>query len=350
MLRVIYALIPVLLAGIYFFGWRVLAILAVTQWAGFVTEYVMSRRRGAAVSTANFVTCWLLALSLPPTCPLWIAAVGAIVAVLFGKEVFGGFGRNFANPAIVGRTFLYVCFPTPMTAWFVPNFRGFPGGFAHWSFQTLDRLPDSLAASGRTLADAVTQATPMWIQKSNGIDTPLTDMISGSVSRVFEVGGRTEILAAGSIGEVARPFIILAAIYLIVTRTANWRLMLSFFLGIIGSALLFRYVFGGTDVASPWFWIFGGTTLYGGVFMVTDPVSSPNRNLARYAYGAIIGFFTALIRWKGVFAAGFSFAVLIGNMVAPLLDMAAGWWEARGKVAKARSAGSPTGGPSGGPR
>jgi len=127
MLRVVYSLIPILIAGIYFFGWRVLALLAVCLVGGLVTEWVMTRRRGKPISQACFVTVFLYTLSLPPTMPFWMALVGIVVGILFGKEVFGGFGRNFANPAIVGRAFVYVAFPIAMTGSFVPAFRGFPG-------------------------------------------------------------------------------------------------------------------------------------------------------------------------------------------------------------------------------
>src|SRR6056297_2400910 len=111
MVRVLYALAPILVAGIYFFGWRVLSLVAVCTAAGLLTEYITSRQRGAPISMACFVTCGLYSLSLPATCPYWVGIVGIVVAILFGKEVFGGFGRNFANPAIVGRTFVYVAFP-----------------------------------------------------------------------------------------------------------------------------------------------------------------------------------------------------------------------------------------------
>ena len=128
MLRVIYALVPIALAATYFFGLRVLAVLAVCNAAGLAAEWLMARQRKAPVSQACLVTCWLYALSLPPTVPFWVAAVGAVVAIVFAKEVFGGFGRNFSNPAITGRAFVYICFPNDLTQQFVPAFNpGFLG-------------------------------------------------------------------------------------------------------------------------------------------------------------------------------------------------------------------------------
>ncbi len=344
MLRVIYALVPILISAIYFFGWRVLAVLAVCQAAGLLTELITSRRRGQLVSAANFVTCWLFALSLPPTAPLWIAVVGVVVAILFGKEVFGGFGRNFANPAIVGRCFVYVCFPTALTSSFAPVFKGFPGGFAHWSFESLKELPGYLAgavgaaAGGRVqVADAISQASPLWVAKRMPIEVAekaisLWDMFVGSIGGSFEVGGQMRILSAGSIGEGSAILILLAAVYLLLTKTANWRLMLSSLLGLSLATLLFRHLLGfdGSGEVPPLqFTLLAGTTLYVTVFMVTDPVSAPKRKLAMYAYGGLIGFLIVTMRWRGVFVAAASFAILLGNLCGPLLDMAAAAWQQR---------------------
>ena len=205
MLRVVYALVPLLISAIYFFGWRVLAILAFVWAVGLMTEYITSRQRNQAVSMACFVTCWLYALSLPPTVPYWISGVGIIVAILFAKEVFGGFGRNFANPAITGRAFVYVCFPIELTGRFVPVFKGFPGGFGNWSFENLNKLPEYLAQSGKEVADAISQASPMLVNKRFGVevtDKAVTwlDMFLGNIGGIFQAEGETQILAAGSMG------------------------------------------------------------------------------------------------------------------------------------------------------
>jgi Na+-transporting NADH:ubiquinone oxidoreductase subunit B len=357
MLRVVYALIPLLISGIYFFGWRVLAVLAVTWAAGLTTEYVMAKTRGQPVSMANFVSCWLLALSLPPTIPLWMAAVGGIVAILFGKEVFGGFGRNFANPAIVGRTFLYVSFPTAMTNSFIPAYKGFPGGFAHWNmlggpFDVLPAgLPGYLQDTGKSVADAVSQASPMWVNKSLPAEAAdqaisLWDMATGAIGGTFQVDSETtRILSAGSIGEGSSILIIVAAIYLLYTKTANWRLMLSAVLGLTLSTWFYRYVLGftqgaGVGVPPIYFTLLAGTTLYVTVFMITDPVSAPNRKPAQWAYGALIGFLVVTLRWQGIFVAAASFSILLGNLASPLLDMGATAWadykKARAKKAKAQ--------------
>ena len=160
--KVLLALLPAFLGAIYFFGWRVAAMLACVLLVGCAAEYVMARRRGDPLTGAALVTCALYALSLPPRLPFWMAAVGIVVGIVFGKEVFGGFGRNVFNPAIVGRAFVYVCFPIEMTSQFVPVWRNGPGGFAHWSSRTL--------IEG---TNAVTAATPMWFRRDYGFGAGL---------------------------------------------------------------------------------------------------------------------------------------------------------------------------------
>jgi Na+-transporting NADH:ubiquinone oxidoreductase subunit B len=337
MIRVLYALAPVAALGVYFFGWRVLAVVAASILAGFATEYLTSRQRGQPVSTACFVTCSLYGLSLPPTMPLWQAGVGAVVGILFGKEVFGGFGRNFANPAIVGRAFTYVAFPIPMTAGFVPAFKGFPGGLAHWSFTTAD-LPNYLRGKISAVADAVSQATPMAARRDMNYETNLLDMLLGNIGRAFEgEGGAWNALAAGSIGEVSAALLIVCGIYLIWTKTANWKLTVSTLVGAVVANVAFRYLLGDTTVPPVTFTLLSGALMYAAVFMVTDPVSAPKKPLAQYAYGAFIGIMIVFLRWKSSFVGAVAFGILLGNLLAPLLDEAAGWLSAR-KKAKAAAA------------
>lgn len=360
MLRVVCALLPLLATGIYFFGWRALAVVAVSYAAGITTEYLMARQRGTPVSMACFVTCMLYGLAMPPTVPFWVVVVGIVVAILFGKEVFGGFGRNFANPAIVGRAFVYVAFPVPLTAQFVPAFRGFPGGLAHWSFRSLEHVPEYVAAGAREAADAVTQASPMWVSQQYGFDAvrntgqgaSLWNMLLGNIGGTYQApGGEASVLAAGSIGEGCAVLILLAAVYLIWTKTANWRLMLSAAVGLAAATGLFRHLLGfdGVGEVPPLlFTLLAGTTLYATVFMVTDPVSAPKRKQAQYAYGFVIGFLIVFLRWKGVFVAAASFSILLGNLVGPLLDIGAAeyanWSRARRKAAAEAVSGGGEGG------
>ena len=125
------AMTPLVLFSVFLFGWRVLAVLAITNISAVITEYLFVRKKKAGkISMAVFVSAFILTLSIPPTIPLWMAAVGSIVAITFGKMVFGGFGTNIFNPAMVGRTFIYVSFANAMTVNWLKPFTSLPGGFA----------------------------------------------------------------------------------------------------------------------------------------------------------------------------------------------------------------------------
>jgi len=337
MVRVLLALVPIVVAGVHYFGWRVVALLAVCVAGGVATEWVTTRQRGKPISQAVFVTCFLYALSLPPTMPFWMALVGIVVGVLFGKEVFGGFGRNFCNPAIVGRAFVYVAFPIEMTGRFVPAFRNFPAGFAHWSFATLPDAPGWIRSVATKGVDAMTAATPMWARRDFGYETPVLNLFLGQIGGPFEGQYNWKVLAAGSIGEVCGLFIVLAAVYLIATRTANWRLTVSTLLGATAACLLFRHGLGVDKVPPLLFTLCSGALLYGAVFMVTDPVSAPKKKPSMWIYGAFIGVMIVLLRWKAQFAGAVAFAILMGNIVGPTIDMAVGALEARKKTAAAEA-------------
>lgn len=343
MLRMVYCLIPVVLSGVYFFGWRAGAVVSVCVVAALITERITSRARGQAISTACLVTALLYALSLPPTVPLWIAVVGMVVGVLFGKEVFGGFGRNFANPAIVGRAFVYICFPVELTGRFVPAFKGFPGGLAQWSFESLSRMPTYLAESGGKVADAISQASPMWVARQYGLEAvansgrgaSMWDMALGSVGGTFQAGGESvgRVLTSGCIGEGCAALIALTAVYLLWTKTAKWRLMIGGFAGLIVANVLFRTVLGfdGIGQVPPLLWqLLSGTTMFAVVYMITEPVSAPRKNTAQIAYAFGIGFLIIVLRWRGIFVAAATFSILLGNLVAPLLDAGVEAWERRG--------------------
>lgn len=322
MVRVLYALAPLALIGIYFFGWRVLAVLATALLFSFLTEWIMAPTTATGkVSYAVFVTGALYGLSLPPTTPLWITAVGAVVAILFGKMVFGGFGKNVFNPAIVGRGFVYVCFPVELTSSFVPVFRGFPGGFAHWSFASLKEVPAAYAGHGLKVADAITAATPMWSRRDYGFVAGIWDLATGRIGQVFELSGHPQFLAAGSIAEVCGVAIVLAGIYLIWTKTANWRLILGTLIGATALNVILRNIFGMDGVPPLLFTLFSGAMLYAAVFMVTDPISAPREKLAQWIYSIFIGMLIVFFRFKSVFAGGVAFSILMGNMFAPSLDL-----------------------------
>jgi Na+-transporting NADH:ubiquinone oxidoreductase subunit B len=285
----------------------------------------MSKKRNDSVTEAVFVTSLLLGLSLPPTIPFWQAGVGAFVAILFGKEVFGGFPRNVFNPAIVGRGFLYVCFPTDMTSKFTPVWGGFPGGFAHFGWRsTLNGI------------DAVSAATPMWSRRDFGYEASLLDLFTGNIGNVFTGSdGVQRVLTAGSVGEVSALLVLLGGIYLLWTKTAQWRLTVSTLVSAIVATLLFRLLPGGDGVPPVLWTLCSGAMLYAACFMVTDPITAPKNKNAQLVYGAFIGVMIVFLRWKAVFAGAVAFAILLGNTLSPTLEMI---YKARAQKKKTKEA------------
>ncbi|MBA7677778.1 Na(+)-translocating NADH-quinone reductase subunit B [subsurface metagenome] len=302
MLRVVYALVPVCIAAIYFFGWRFLAVLAVSNAVGFIGEYLFARVYKQSVTSSVFVTAFLFALSLPPTIPLWIAAVGVAFGIVFGKMVFGGFGKNIFNPALSGRAFIYVSFGVPMTSHFIEPFPGFPGGFAAW-------LPE---------IDAVTKSTPL-LKLAEGESIPYLKLLLGNTS--------------GALGETCAVLIIICGIYLIIKKAASYHIVLSGITGFLIPQFIFWLLPGVSGVPDPIFSILSGSFLFGIMFMATDPVSaSQTTNTGRLIYGALIGILTSLIRVFSVWPEGITFAVLLANMFAPLIDHIIKSLRKRGKV------------------
>lgn len=326
--RVLLALVPCLIGAVYFFGWRSFVMLLWVMAVGCLTEYLMASRRGDPLTGSCMVTCALLALSLPPAVPFWMAAVGILVGIFFGKEVFGGFGRNVFNPAIVGRAFIYVCFPVELTGQFAPAYGGFPGGFAQWGPKTM--------LNGM---DALTAATPMWARRDHGFVADLSDLFLGTIGGTFDEG--TRVLAAGSVGEVSALLVLIGGIYLLWTKAANWRLVSGSLGGAVVASLFFRYILG-ADGVPPLLWsLCSGAMLYACFFMVTDPVSAPNDKKAQWIYAAFIGVMIVFLRWKSVFSGAVAFAILLGNTVGPTVEMITSSKKKKKSAAKAKETKKP---------
>ena len=287
MRKVTYALIPLILAGIYFYGWRTLTLLIAVTVTGCFVEWLFVRKTTKKISEAVIVTAILYTLTLPPRVPYYIAIIGIIFGVLFGKMVFGGFGKNPFNPALVGRAFIYVNFPQAMTMEWIEPGKGLLGNL------------------GRYTVDTISQSTPMLDFRSSGIMVDLSRAILGNIS--------------GSIGETSAILIILGGLYLLWTKTAAKETVISVLGSFIIMSLVF-YALGVSQVPNPVYGLFTGGILFGAFFMATDPISSPKTSQGRYIYGAIIGVITVVIRGFALFAGGMMFAILIGNTFAPLID------------------------------
>ncbi|MHC4480217.1 MAG: RnfABCDGE type electron transport complex subunit D [Planctomycetota bacterium] len=288
MLRVVVATVPAILASVYFFGWRSLSVILLSVVVGSFCEWLFCRKRGEPVSSAVLVTAVLFALIMPPRVPYLVVTVGMVVGIVFGKEVFGGFGRNVFNPALVGRCFVYICFPVAMTSeWLAPY--GGAGGFVHW-------------VKG---ADALTRATPLTQHKAGEAVASLWHLLLGNVG--------------GSLGETSALLIALAGVYLVATRTANWRIIVSCLIGAAVASALFHYT-GSETVPGPLFTVLSGGLAFGAVFMATDPISAAQTNEGRWLYGLAIGAVTVVIRGYSNFSGGVMFAILLMNMFNPAVD------------------------------
>jgi RnfABCDGE-type electron transport complex D subunit len=287
MAMVVVALMPLALAGVYFYGWRVVAVIVVSYVAGGATEIIFSAVRRRPLHEGFLVTGLIFPLLLPPTVPLWMVAVGVSFGTFFGKEVFGGTGKNIFNPALVGRVFLSLSFPGQFASrWQLPTFGG-AGGLTQWA------------------PDAVTSATPLIAFKSTGAVAEPVSLLFGSTP--------------GSIGETFRIAIILGGLLLVVTRIADWRVPLAY----IVSAALFALV--GNAVAParfapPLFQVLSGGLLFGAFFMATDPVTSPLTRGGRWIFGILLGLLTILIRGLSGFVEGVTYAILLMNALSPLID------------------------------
>jgi Na+-transporting NADH:ubiquinone oxidoreductase subunit B len=306
MRTVIIALMPLIVSSIYFFGWRSFILLLWVTIFGVSTERIFEKKYGKKTSEAIFVTCILYVLTLPVTTPFWIAAVGIVFGVVFGKEVFGGFGKNIFNPALVARAFVYVSFPEPLTIHWTKAATGFPGGFATYITENID---------------AISQATPMLIFRETGEMTSWIKLLLGNVS--------------GSLGETSGILIIIAGIYLLYKKVAAWQTMAGVLVGFTGLSSIL-YFLGNSQIPNPIFGILSGGFLFGTVFMATDPISSPKTKEGKWIYGILIGIVTVIIRGYALFAGGMMFAILIGNTFAPIIDEGVNYYKKSKKKAKAK--------------
>lgn len=291
MIFVVFALLPSAFAAMHYYGIRALWMIVVSYVFGITTEWIFAIVKKSDIHEGIFVTCMIYPLTLPPTLPLWMVAVGIVFGVFFGKEVFGGTGRNIFNPALVGRLFITIAFPFYMAS--------------NWADPMVTR-GNFLTTNLASIPDAITSATPLGMLKSGAVmEYGISDLLFGA--------------APGSMGETFRIGIIIAGLWLIATKVASWRTSLSF----IGSAFIFAslgHLFMPQAVSDPVYQILTGGLLYGAFFMATDPVSSPFTKAGKIIYGICLGFFTVLIRAFSSSAEGVMFSIILMNAVGPLID------------------------------
>jgi Na+-transporting NADH:ubiquinone oxidoreductase subunit B len=264
-----------------------LPIYIVTLAFGGIWEVLFALVRNHEVNEGFLVTSWLFAATLPASIPLWQVALGISFGVVIGKEVFGGTGKNFLNPALAGRAFLFFAYPAEIS------------GDAVW-------VP----------VDAYSGATPLALAAEGGVEAITSQGITWTQAFVGTI--------QGSIGEVSAIACLLGGAFLVYTGIASWRIISGVVLGMVATTLLLNLVGPESQAiyAMPWYWHFVlGGFAFGAMFMATDPVSAAMTQKGMWIYGGLIGFVAVLIRVVNpAFAEGMMLAILFGNVFAPVID------------------------------
>ena len=263
-----------------------LPIYAVTFVVGIAWEILFATVRRHEVNEGFFVTSVLYALTMPPNIPLWQVALGITFGVVVAKEVFGGTGKNFLNPALAGRAFLYFAYPAQIT------------GDQVW-----------------VAVDGFSSATSLSLAQQGG-----TDLVMDYISWTDAFLG----FMPGSVGEVSTLAILFSGCLLLISGIASWRIVVGVLIGMIGLSTLFNCINSETNpmFSVPWYWhlVLGGFS-FGMIFMATDPVSAAMTHLGRWIFGILVGVMTVLIRVVNpAFPEGIMLAILFANLFAPLID------------------------------
>lgn len=309
MFNVIGSLLPVCAFYVYQYGVSAFASMLVVTAACLITERLLATSGAQAGSVADgsaIITGLLLALSMPPGFPLWMGAVAGVVAIMLGKALFGGIGRNLFNPALVGRAFVQAAFPVAIAA-YTPSL--LPGRLTEFIPGSLAAPfmvpPDTTAWVGAHGIDGLSGATPLARWKFEGVLATTPDLLTSLADH----------LAVGP----SPVLILLCGAYLAVRGFLDWRIPAA----VIGSAGLAGWILHGIDPArspDPLFTLFSGGLMLGAVYMATDIATSPVTPRGRWVYGTLIGLLTVLIRNFGGLPEGVMYAILLCNAASPLIE------------------------------
>ena len=278
MKQVIIALLPAVVASIYFFGIRAVMLIANCTLSAIITERIvllLGKRPSTISDYSAAVTGLLLALTLPPSLPWYAATLGSIVAIGVGKHIFGGLGANIFNPALIGRAFLMAAYPKMLTTFIKPG-----------------------------SVDAISSATPLALRKFSQVITPASTLFFGKVS--------------GSLGETSAICLIIGGLYLLIRKVAGWRIPLSLLLTTTITSAIFSLL--NPNWGSVWFHLFGGGLLLGAFFMATDPVTTPTTKRGRYIFGIGCGVLIMIIRYFSGLPEGSMYSILFMNALTPLIN------------------------------
>ena len=283
---VVIALLPAALVGIYNFRLSAVLVILTTCVTCMLSEYIWQKCMKQPVTTGDFsalLTGLLLALNLPATIPLWMCVVGGVFAIIVAKQMFGGLGQNFMNPALAGRCFMMLSFSSAMTSFTVKKGAAYMYGVA---------------------VDATSSATPLAQVKEGGLPD-LKAMFLGTTT--------------GTIGETSVAALLIGAIYLLAKRIIDWKIPVVYILTFSVFDIVYQMAAG--NAAYPLVYeLCGGGLILGAFFMATDYVTSPITAKGKVIYGILLGLLTGLFRFFGESAEGVSFAIIIANVCVPLIE------------------------------
>lgn len=287
---VLIALTPATLAGIYFFGLNALLVIIVSITSCVLSELVFEKIVHKQITIKDYsaaVTGMLLAFCLPATTPLWVVAIGGIFAIVIVKQLFGGIGQNFVNPALAARAFLLASYPAQMSNWVNTTS---PSDFSNWfHLGTVDSL---------------TSATPLTVLKEGTLTITAQDYINAFIGNI-----------GGCIGEISAIALIIGFVYLIVKKVISIRIPLVYIL-----TVFILSMFLNRQGSSPLYELLTGGLLLGAFFMATDYTTSPMTPLGQIIMGLGCGILTVVIRFFGGYPEGVSYSILIMNLAVPLID------------------------------
>ncbi|TXB67651.1 NADH:ubiquinone reductase (Na(+)-transporting) subunit B [Phaeodactylibacter luteus] len=304
---------------------KMIPIFIVTHVVGLGIEFYYAYKKGHGVEEGFLVSGALIPLIMPPDIPLWILGVSVAFAVWIGKEAFGGTGMNILNVALLARVFVFFAYPTYISGdevWIAGIEKAAEGGYFGQAYGAVYGVFDSLFGSlglatfgdgGKAVIDGYSGATPLGLASKGGWD---------AVTQSYTTGQMLWGTIPGSIGESSKPLIIVGALFLIITKIADWRIMLSMVIGAVVMGLLLN-AWGATPFMEvPWYYHFYmGSFLFAMAFMATDPVTASSTSTGKLIYGFLIGFVGMIVRvLNPAYPEGWMLAILFMNVFAPLID------------------------------
>ena len=294
MIDVLIALAPALVASIIIFGGRAAVVVFTCVIACVLFEWgfeKITKREKTIGDYSACITGVLLAFNLPVTIPLWQAVFGSAVAIILVKQLFGGLGKNFANPAVTARVVMLLAFATTMTNWYSPN-----ESTSLWVYPI----------------DGVAGATPLVLMRTAGDTAPFAFLQNVNIEGLPSVWNMFIGVRGGSLGETSNLALLIGGIYLMIRRVISWHTPLTFIATVFALSALFGQ--------NPVYHLFAGGLFLGAIFMATDYVTVPQTNLGRFVFGVGAGLITVIIRVYGSYPEGVSFAILFMNILTPYIN------------------------------